>query len=78
MAGQSKYAARVVTVQAAALAKARTYQWTTGRPAFDKTADALIVVAVDRQLGLRGLTKVTSGVSDLTVTTTRSPAPTLT
>jgi len=67
-AGQAKYSARVNTVQPAALAKARTYQWTTSLPAFDKKADGLIVAAVDRQLSMRGLTKVASGGSDLVIT----------
>ena len=67
-AGQLKYSARVNAVQPAALAKARTYQWATTLQAFDKKADALIVAAVDRQLGMRGLTKVASGASDLLVT----------
>ena len=68
VSGQAKFEARVNTVQPAELAKARTYQWSTTLPAFDKKANDLIVAAVDRQLGVRGLTRAPAGKSDLIVT----------
>ena len=67
VAGQPKYEVRVNTMKAAELAKAKTYQWTTGNAAFNKKADALIIAAVDRELAARGLAKIISGPSDLTV-----------
>ena len=68
VAGQPKYGVTVQTVQPAGLAKAKTYVWTVTRPSPDKSIDAMIVAAVDRELGARGLTKVPSGQSDMTVT----------
>src|SRR5512134_2384305 len=68
LSGQPKYGVTVQTVQAAALAKARTYAWTVSRPSPDKSIDALIVAAIDRELAARGFMKVASGPSDVTVT----------
>ena len=65
---QVKYGVVVQTVKSAELAKARTYVWTVTRPSFDKTIDAQIVAAVDRELSARGFTKRPSGPSDVTVT----------
>ena len=66
-AGQPKYGVKVQESKPAALAKAKTYVWTRGNPAFVKRTDALIVAAIDRELGTRGLTKLPSGQSDLEV-----------
>jgi len=67
-AGQGpKYGVTVQESKRAALANVKTYRWTQTRPSFDPTIDAQIVVAVDRELEARGLTKVT-GPSDLVVT----------
>jgi Domain of unknown function (DUF4136) len=65
---QPKYGVTVKTVNQAALTKARTYAWRVSKPSFDKTIDALIVAAVDRELAAHGLTKLTSGQSDVDVT----------
>ena len=66
--GQPKYGVKVMEARPAVLAKARTYVWTVGRPSFNKGVDTLIVAAVDRELGARGLTKLPSGPGDVTVT----------
>lgn len=58
---QPKYGVTVKEAKAAALAKAKTYSWTSSQPSPDKTVDAKIVAAVDRELGALGLTKVASG-----------------
>jgi hypothetical protein len=68
VAGQTKYGVTVKTVKAPELAKAKTYVWTVGRPAFNKDIDALIVAAVDRQLSARGFSKLATGRSDVVVT----------
>ena len=68
VAGQRKYGVTVITSKPAALVKARTYAWTVSQPSPDKNVDALIVAAVDRELGARGFTKVASGQSDVLVT----------
>ena len=47
--------------------KFKTYAWTKGGPSADKTVDAQIVAAVDRELAGVGLTKA-SGKSDVLVT----------
>jgi ABC-type molybdate transport system substrate-binding protein len=66
VAGQP-YGVTVTASKPAELSKARTYQWTEKLPALNKTANDLIVAAVDRELTRRGLTKVTSGRSDTIV-----------
>ena len=65
---QPKYGVTVNTANAAALAKAKTYSWTPTSPSPDKTIDAQIVAAVDRELSALGLTKVAAGTSDLLAT----------
>ena len=66
VAGQP-YGVTVTASQPAELSKARTYQWSEKLPALNKTANDLIVAAVDRELTKRGLTKVISGRSDTIV-----------
>ena len=68
VASEPKYKAIVKAVRPAALAKAKTYVWTVSHPSLDKTADTLIVAAVDRELGARGFRKLPSGRSDVVVT----------
>lgn len=63
-----KYGVTVSVAKTANLAKAKTYSWTPTRPAFDKTVDAQIVAAVDRELSALGFTKVASGKSDVLAT----------
>ena len=62
------YGVKVMVAKAADLAKAKTYTWTVSQPSPDKTVDAQIVAAVDRQLSALGFTKVASGTSDLLAT----------
>lgn len=64
----TKYGVTVRTVNRAELAKAKTYIWEPGQPAFSKRAHDAIVTAVDRELIARGLMKRPSSPSDLTVT----------
>jgi hypothetical protein len=69
IAGQRpKYGATVQVTKAADLAKAKTYAWTPGQPSADKTVDAQIMAAVDRELTALGFTKLASGPSDVLVT----------
>ena len=69
VAGQKpKYGVTVKVAKAAALAKAKTYSWTTSQPSLVKTIDAQIVAAVDRELSARGFTKVATGTSDVEAT----------
>ena len=69
IAGQRpKYGATVQVAKAPDLAKAKTYAWTPGQPSADKTVDAQIMAAVDRELTALGFTKLTSGPSDVLVT----------
>jgi hypothetical protein len=65
---QPKYGVSVQESKAAALANVKTYRWTETRPSFDKTIDAQIIVAVDRELQARGLRKLATGPCDLLVT----------
>jgi hypothetical protein len=62
-----KYGVTVQTITPAALAKAKTYVWAEGAHAFNKQAHALIIAAIDKELGARGLTTLASGPSDLVV-----------
>jgi len=62
------YGVKVMVAKAADLAKAKTYSWTVSQPSPNKTVDAQIVAAVDRQLSALGLTKLASGTSDLLAT----------
>jgi Domain of unknown function (DUF4136) len=65
---QPKYGVTVKVSKAAALAAAKTYSWTASQPSPDKTIDAQIVAAVDRELSARGFTKVATGSSDVEAT----------
>lgn len=64
---EPKYGVTLKVAKAAALANAKTYKWTPGLGTYYKDVEAQIMAAVDRELGARGLTKVTSGQSDVTV-----------
>jgi hypothetical protein len=69
IAGQRpKYGATVQVAKAADLGKAKTYAWTPGQPSADKTVDAQIMAAVDRELTALKFTKLASGPSDVLVT----------
>jgi hypothetical protein len=65
---QTKYGVTLKIAKKSELAKIRTYSWTPGQPAFDKTVNAQIRAAVDRELASRGLTKVESGPADVLAT----------
>ena len=65
---QPKYGVTVRTVNRDVLAKAKTYEWLEGQPSPDKDVDAWIVAAVDRELAVRGLTKLVSARGDVEVT----------
>lgn len=67
-AQSTKYGVTVQVAKTASLAAAKTYSWTTSQPSPDKTVDARIVAAVDRELSALGLTKVAPGISDLVAT----------
>jgi hypothetical protein len=45
-----------------------TYTWTQGQPSANKTIDAQIVAAVDRELAALGMTKAASGTGDVLAT----------
>ena len=62
------YGVKVVVAKTADLAKAKTYSWTVSQPSPDRTVDAQIVAAVDRELGALGFTKVASGTGDVLAT----------
>ena len=68
VSGQPKYGVTIRTVNRGALAQAKTYEWTESQPSLDKSVDALIVTAVDRELAARGLAKLVSGRADIEVT----------
>lgn len=65
---QPKYGVSVQESKPAALANVKTYRWTETRPSFDKTIDAHVIVAVDRELQSRGLRKLATGPFDMLVT----------
>jgi hypothetical protein len=63
-----KYGVTVTADKHADYAKFKTYSWTPGQPSGDKRIDARIVAAVDRELGVLGMTKATSGPGDVLAT----------
>src|SRR5436189_4830016 len=68
-AGQMpKYGVTVTADKHVDFAKFKTYSWTSGQPSADKQIDARVVAAVDRELGLLGMTKATSGPGDVLAT----------
>jgi hypothetical protein len=67
-AQRTAYGVTVEVADASALSKAATYAYQPGQPAFDKKVDQQIISAIERELKTRGVTKVVSGPSDVTVT----------
>ena len=63
-----KYGVTVKAEKKVDFAKFKTYTWTQGQPSHDKTVDAQIVAAVDRELGVLGMTKAASGTGDVMAT----------
>jgi hypothetical protein len=66
---QLKYGVTVTTSDKTVdLTKLKTYSWFNGQPAPNKTIDAQIVAAVDRELKALGMTKADPGPGDALVT----------
>lgn len=62
------YGVTVTVAKGVDPAKFKTYSWVKGGPSPDKTVDAQIVAAVDKELPGVGLTKAASGKPDVLVT----------
>jgi Domain of unknown function (DUF4136) len=65
---KSKYGVTVKAEKNVDFAKFTTYSWSPGRPSTDKTIDAQIISAIDRELAALGVTKATSGPGDIVAT----------
>ena len=65
VSAQTKFGVTVQTSSPDKLAKVATYQWTGG--SLSRQVDGLITAAVERELAARGISKVTSGRSDVLV-----------
>jgi hypothetical protein len=65
--GMPKYRVKVTADKATDFSKLKTYAWTTGWSAFDRTVDQQVVAAVDRELAALGLTKMAAEPSDVVV-----------
>lgn len=63
-----KYGVTVKTDEKTDFSKFKTYTWEHGWQAYDKTVNAEILAAIDRELAGVGLTKKASGPSDVIVT----------
>ena len=63
-----KYGVTVTADKHVDFAKFKTYSWTSGQPSANTRIDARVVAAVDRELGLLGMTKATSGPGDVLAT----------
>lgn len=68
LAQRTKYGVTAEVANAPVLLKASTYAFVPGQPSYDKTLDALIISAIDREMTARGMKKVSSGPSDVVVT----------
>jgi hypothetical protein len=65
---QLKYGVTVTADKTVDFTKLKTYSWFNGQPAPNKTIDAQIVAAVDRELQAVGLNKAASAPGDVLVT----------
>ena len=63
-----KYGATVTAEKNVDFAKLHTYSWRRGQPSSDKTIDAQIIAAIDRELAGLAMTKVETGPADVWVT----------
>src|ERR1700748_2069514 len=73
VAGQTpKYGVTVKAEKNVDFARFATYTWTEGRPSSDKTINAQVIAATDRELGALGLKKSVTGPGDVLVTYTSS------
>ena len=66
-AQSTKYGVTVVNQKKVDFTKFKSYSWTTGQPAADKTVDERIVAAIDAQFASIGMTKVEPGPGDVLV-----------
>ena len=62
------YGVKVEAEKGVDFARFTTYTWTQGQPSANKTIDAQIVAAVDRELAALGFTKAASGTGDVFAT----------
>ncbi len=62
-----KYGVTVTAGKNVDFAKFHTYSWRRAQPSGVKAIDAEIVAAIDRELGALGLTKVSTGPTDVLV-----------
>ena len=67
-AQKPKYGVTVTTEKNVDYAKFKSYSWTRGQPALNKSVDAAIVAAVDREMKALGLTKASTGTGDVLAT----------
>ncbi|PYR35311.1 MAG: hypothetical protein DMF90_14040 [Acidobacteria bacterium] len=68
-AGQTpKYGVKVNAEKNVDFSKFKSYSWVAGQPSADKTINAQIMAAVDRELAGVGMTKADSGSGDVSVT----------
>ena len=68
VAQKPKYGVTVTTEKGVDYSKFKTYSWTRGQPALNKSVDASIVAAVDREMKALGLAKATTGTGDVLAT----------
>jgi len=66
-AQSTKYGVTVVNQKKVDFTKFKSYSWTTGQPAADKTVDERFVAAIDAQFASIGMTKVEPGPGDVLV-----------
>ena len=64
---QSKYGVKVNAEKNVDFSKFKTYSWVPGQPSADKTINAQIMAAVDKELAGVGMTKADGGAGDVTV-----------
>ena len=64
---QTKYGVTAESDKKTDFARLKTYAWTGGSGSVDKSVDAQIIAAIDRELGKVGLQKLSSGPSDVLV-----------
>jgi hypothetical protein len=63
----TKYGVTVDAAKKVDFAAIRTYAWRRAQPSWDKTVDAQIVAAIDREMSALGMTKLASAPADVLV-----------
>jgi Domain of unknown function (DUF4136) len=63
-----KFTVTITTVKDVDFTALKTYSWTPGRPAPDRDVNSRVVAAVDRELGVVDMTRVTRGAGDVLAT----------